>query len=134
MANGLINLVTLHILCAFLQGRFPVQSYCKPEAVKAMGNISSCTNNAFKCSVTIPKMLSKIFSEVANNFRFRKESKHIYVSLGYILLNGDVTRFIQQLSRIHLPVNDSLLRSLSSFAYIKSGNKLSGPIFKTCSV
>lgn len=79
-------------------------------------------------------MLSKIFSEVEDNFHFRKESKHIYVSLGYILLNGDVTRFIQQLSRIHLPVNDSLLRSLSSFAYIKSGNKLSGTIFKTCSV
>lgn len=134
MSNGLVNLVTLHILCTFLQGEFPVQFYCKLEAVEAMGNISSCTNNTFKQSVTIPKMLYKIFSEVANNFLFRKESRHIYVSLGYSLLNGDVTRFIQQVSRIHLLVNDSLLRSLSSFPYIKSGKKLRGTIFKTCSV
>lgn len=79
-------------------------------------------------------MLYKISSAVSNSLLLRKESKHIYVALGNSLPNVDVTRFIQQVFRIHLPVNDSLLTSLSSFAYIKSGKKLSGTIFKPCSV
>lgn len=79
-------------------------------------------------------MLYKIFSAVSNSFLLQIESKHIYVTLGNSLPNGDVTRFIQQVSRIHLPVNGSLLTSLSSFAYTKSEKKLSATIFKTCSV
>lgn len=79
-------------------------------------------------------MLYKISSAVSNSLLLRKESKYIYVALGKSLPNVDVTRFIQQVFRIHLPVNDSLLTSLSSFAYIKSGKKLSGTIFKPCSV
>lgn len=79
-------------------------------------------------------MLYKISSAVSSTFLLRKESKHIYVALGNSLPNGDVTGFIQQVSRIHLLVNDSLLANLSSFAYIKSGKKLSGTILKTCSV
>lgn len=79
-------------------------------------------------------MLYKISSAVSNSFLLRKASKHTYVALGNGLFNGDVTRFIQQASRIHLLENDSLLTSLFSFACIKSGKKLGDMIFKTCSV
>lgn len=69
-------------------------------------------------------MLYKISSAVSNGFLLTKGSKHIYIALGNSLPDVDVRGFTLQVSRIHLPVNDSFLTSLSSFAYIESGKKI----------